>query len=651
MSKIFKVIMLSIITTCSFLLLALEGTSAAKQTFSDVKPSHYFYDNVMSMYNRNIISGFPDGTFKPNNSVTRGQAAKIIANTLGTTPLKATNPNFKDVFSLNSYYPYIASLYDQGVITNTPQYFRPNEPITRYELAQMIAAGFNLQSNSEKIPFNDVAKQYASAVSALYSNGITTGKSATKFNGDGIVTRAQIATFVGRAEEKNKALTVHLNDLDIPFNTLKTTGEVSVGYMKNVSVKFGVDNKNNILKIYGFPKDSVNVISITINKQYYYAIKKSSNTYDLVSLKDYNALGYTLADDYTVTNLPKEMFYYSGSIFIPKSSNVKEFQFVHDGFQIKTKVSNYDLLSETISIEVKNPQNIPLDNQQVTVKKRLNETFQGTFSSQKDGKLTLYFSIRAGTEFTAENLFITHEDQSYLVEFTRGLNGTTWTISPIIQEDPQTIAAEKLNASLKELYKKENLELEDTEQLRKIEKDYEKLSKRGKNLIHNYEMIHYTIENRLSKIASEIYFSHVAFYVKDNIIHAKISPLPKHVPELLEDYGIDFYFDFYQQHAKFYFPIVQKDLDALIPINGRNTILEKTFNGFVTYSAIVKYATTYTKVPLYKVGEVYEFGLFDISQYLENDVEVYIQPALNLNNGVSGGYKQGRYKLLGNYNK
>lgn len=51
--------------------------------FRDVSPQHEFYRYIETAYNRGIISGYADGTFRPGNNVTRGQMAKIVSNSAG----------------------------------------------------------------------------------------------------------------------------------------------------------------------------------------------------------------------------------------------------------------------------------------------------------------------------------------------------------------------------------------------------------------------------------------------------------------------------------------------------------------------------------------------------------------------------------------
>ena len=176
-------------------------TSAA--TFTDLSQTNSHYENIMSLLERGVVNGYPDGTYRPNVAVTRGQAAKIIANTLNLDLENISNPKFKDVPVNHQYYPYVAALVQAGILSGySDQTFKPGDTITRGQMAKMIALGFNLtadkQSNFDDVPQNH---QYASYVDALFSTNVTTGKTATTFDLTGSVTRGQLASFVVRAEK------------------------------------------------------------------------------------------------------------------------------------------------------------------------------------------------------------------------------------------------------------------------------------------------------------------------------------------------------------------------------------------------------------------------------------------------------------------
>ena len=104
-----------------------------RPTFSDVPRDHPFFTYVEIAYNRGIINGYADGTFRPGNNVTRGQLCKIIALAQDWPLLNPPTPTFTDVPTDYPFYTYIETAYAHGIIsgygstfyqTTTPQEVR-----------------------------------------------------------------------------------------------------------------------------------------------------------------------------------------------------------------------------------------------------------------------------------------------------------------------------------------------------------------------------------------------------------------------------------------------------------------------------------------------------------------------------------------------
>ena len=128
---------------------------ACSVAFSDVPSNNTFYLSIRCLACRGIISGYSDGTFRPNNQVTRGQLAKIVSNSAGfsETPAQQT---FQDVPPSNTFYEWIERLtvrgYMTGYVCGGPgepcttgrPYFRPFANATRGQTAKIVsnAAGF-----------------------------------------------------------------------------------------------------------------------------------------------------------------------------------------------------------------------------------------------------------------------------------------------------------------------------------------------------------------------------------------------------------------------------------------------------------------------------------------------------------------------------
>ena len=202
--KLFKAALATAVVTGSFVTVAPMYSEAAKLSLSDISNNQH-KEAIVNLVDRGIVSGFPDGTFKPNQEVTRGQAAKILAQVLKLDTENVTDPGFKDVTKENQYYGAIAALVNAGIISGyEDKTFKPGNPLTRAHMAKILAIGFDLQEEVVTANrFTDVSPTswYAGFVQALLTNKITSGTSATTYSPNAFVTRGQLASFVVRSEK------------------------------------------------------------------------------------------------------------------------------------------------------------------------------------------------------------------------------------------------------------------------------------------------------------------------------------------------------------------------------------------------------------------------------------------------------------------
>lgn len=134
--KLYSATALSAITAVA---VGVTGVAAEQTLFNDVTASHPYAEAINALSTAGIINGYGDGTFKPDVSVTRGQAAKMIAGTFKLDTANVENPNYKDVTTSNQYYSVIAALSATGIIKGyEDQTFRPKANLTHGHVKKLI---------------------------------------------------------------------------------------------------------------------------------------------------------------------------------------------------------------------------------------------------------------------------------------------------------------------------------------------------------------------------------------------------------------------------------------------------------------------------------------------------------------------------------
>jgi hypothetical protein len=112
--------------------------------FSDVPPGSVFYPYIETAYNRGVLSGYSDGTFRPSSAVTRAQFAKLLVGTRGWPITTTGEPHFLDVPPANPFYSYVETAFAHGIISGyADDTFRPAANVTRGQLAKMIYRAYN----------------------------------------------------------------------------------------------------------------------------------------------------------------------------------------------------------------------------------------------------------------------------------------------------------------------------------------------------------------------------------------------------------------------------------------------------------------------------------------------------------------------------
>ncbi|WP_332649640.1 S-layer homology domain-containing protein [Lysinibacillus sp. 54212] len=166
--------------------------------FSDLSADHWAYEAIAHFASQGFIKGFGDSTFRPNEPITRQHVAVILTRVLQLDAKK--NPEaFKDVPKSHPYYEAIMLVQQAGLFVGFNGDFRPNTPITRAEVAKVLALALKLRLTGTE-GFNDVSAIHWAFdyISALKAHGIAVG-SNDKFNPNNQLTRAEFVALLYRA--------------------------------------------------------------------------------------------------------------------------------------------------------------------------------------------------------------------------------------------------------------------------------------------------------------------------------------------------------------------------------------------------------------------------------------------------------------------
>lgn len=186
-----------------------------KISFTDII-NHWAQVDVEELATDKFVYGYPDGTFKPDNSVTRAEFAALLFKIFETAKLKQitnTAVYFSDVSSSDWYYDAVSLLASEGIIKGYGDgTFGPDKLITREEAAAMItqmAAKLNVQVPDNQLNFqdNDQISQWAKeAVRTMLSLEIIKGMPDGTFQPANNSTRAEAAVMVLRLMQKAKLI-------------------------------------------------------------------------------------------------------------------------------------------------------------------------------------------------------------------------------------------------------------------------------------------------------------------------------------------------------------------------------------------------------------------------------------------------------------
>ncbi|TAA72891.1 N-acetylmuramoyl-L-alanine amidase [Planococcus salinarum] len=251
MNSFFSKVMLFLVA--AVLVISSIGLSpaSAQTPFKDVSSSDVEIDYL---YNRGLIKGISHDQFGPDYSVTREQAATLIGRALGLNGTERKT-RFSDVSSSSYSSGYIQSAVDKGIITGYPDgTFKPKQTMTRGEMAYLLSRAFNLSSTSA-VFFSDIKHDthqdsLYTAVNKIATAGISNGTGGGNYSPEKKLIRKEFAIFLARALDPRFKVAFQNATIDKLYSTtdnLNVRSGPSTGY----SIMGQIDT-NDEVQVYGY---------------------------------------------------------------------------------------------------------------------------------------------------------------------------------------------------------------------------------------------------------------------------------------------------------------------------------------------------------------------------------------------------------------
>ncbi|MBQ9313659.1 MAG: S-layer homology domain-containing protein [Clostridia bacterium] len=215
--------------------------SFAAESFIDVPSTHWAFQAINTLNKYHIITGYPNGTFKPNQSISRAEFSKIIVPVLDINGSKAKEIKYTDVSNTHWAYQYIktvGSLYPENSSGDTSKFY-PEKPIIRKEVATVLVKALQWENKKynvkvldkfadEKLISGDVSEKY---IAIAVENGLMNGNANGTFDPEGNLTRAEVAQLIYNVYltlnhlyfEQYDTVVSETKEIDIPENIKNST--------------------------------------------------------------------------------------------------------------------------------------------------------------------------------------------------------------------------------------------------------------------------------------------------------------------------------------------------------------------------------------------------------------------------------------------
>ncbi len=175
---------------------------------SDIS-GHWAEQYIIKLIQKGIVTGYKDGTIKPNGVLTRAEIAVVFVKMKGLKLVDKPDVKFKDDSNIPSWAkPYVYAAYKAGIIEGyNDKTFRASNILTRTEMAAMLVRSIGYKESTNKLGFTDaksIPKWAVGYVTTAYDIKLINGYKGNMFVPNGKVTRAEAFTMISKSLDLKK---------------------------------------------------------------------------------------------------------------------------------------------------------------------------------------------------------------------------------------------------------------------------------------------------------------------------------------------------------------------------------------------------------------------------------------------------------------
>lgn len=207
---------LMILLLAALLLLGSAPMAYAAETYRDVPSDHWAAENIYRATDLGLFQGTGGGKFGLGQPITRAAFATTLVRLFGWEEVKPDQPSYSDVAKDDWYYTAVETLLANDGVAASSHTFRPNDELTRGEMASMLVRGLGYTSlagiaETYSVPFTDVSINKG-FITVAYDLGIMSGTGSNRFDPDLSATREQAATVLVRIHDQLSVSPIQLTD-------------------------------------------------------------------------------------------------------------------------------------------------------------------------------------------------------------------------------------------------------------------------------------------------------------------------------------------------------------------------------------------------------------------------------------------------------